>query len=263
MVAHVLEHGRPRTVRGLATRDAGFLTLLLDSPYDALPLRTGRLLNRGLAAAEALQLIGGISTPQLLVRIAPQMAQYLDDGRFHGAYGERVKHQVAAACTRLQHDPGTRQAVVVLWDAWLDNLPAKRDYPCTVALQFEVDDRTRLCLNVFMRSNDAWLGLPYDLFQFAQLQLSVARALSRPLGWYRHTVLSMHLYERDLEGAGFVHAATEVPFQPTGIGREGWPFPRVMRLAQDLLGGVEVIDETPSLDWYRKALRSYLGPRSE
>jgi thymidylate synthase len=48
-----------------------------------------------------------------------------------------------------------------------------------------------------MRSNDAWLGLPHDVFAFTMIQELVARSLGVELGEYRHSVGSLHLYERD------------------------------------------------------------------
>lgn len=52
-----------------------------------------------------------------------------------------------------------------------------------------------------MRSNDAWLGLPHDIFTFTMLQELVARSLSIELGEYKHAVGSLHLYDKDHEKA--------------------------------------------------------------
>jgi len=49
-----------------------------------------------------------------------------------------------------------------------------------------------------MRSNDAWLGLPYDVFCFTTLQKIVAAALGIECDWYQHQVGSMHLYGRNV-----------------------------------------------------------------
>jgi hypothetical protein len=52
-----------------------------------------------------------------------------------------------------------------------------------------------------MRSNDAWLGLPYDFEVARALHLTMAACLSIEAGPYTHTVGSMHLYESNLEKA--------------------------------------------------------------
>ena len=48
-----------------------------------------------------------------------------------------------------------------------------------------------------MRSNDAFIGLPHDVFAFTMLQELVARTLGVELGAYSHAVGSLHLYQRD------------------------------------------------------------------
>lgn len=264
---HVLEHHRLRSPRGLTTLDAGYVVLELRHPSTGLPTRTTRRLNRNIAAAEATQLIGGFSRPDLLTRASVNFERYAEpDGHFHGAYGSRITHQVSCAVTKLRDDPASRRAVVTLWDPWLDNQPDKRDYPCTVMLQFEVESYTgNLEMNVVMRSNDAWLGLPYDVFQFTQLQLSVANALGRPAGWYRHTVLSLHLYERDVAAAQQVVAAgiqlaEAERLLPHGFGRPGVDcFQDVMRRARRIVTNVENEEETDGERWYRERFTSYLG----
>jgi len=49
----------------------------------------------------------------------------------------------------------------------------------------------------YMRSNDAFIGLPHDVFAFTMLQELIARTLGVELGEYRHAVGSLHLYERN------------------------------------------------------------------
>ena len=48
---------------------------------------------------------------------------------------------------------------------------------------------------VYMRSNDAYIGLPHDVFFFTMLQEVIARDLSMTLGSYKHVVGSLHLYD--------------------------------------------------------------------
>jgi thymidylate synthase len=56
-----------------------------------------------------------------------------------------------------------------------------------------------LNLAVYMRSNDAYLGLPHDLFCFTLLQELIALKTNLPLGIYTHYATSMHAYEKDVE----------------------------------------------------------------
>lgn len=218
----------------------------------------GRNANWAIGAVEAAQLIGAVSRPDLLLKIAPQFAAYLDGDSFHGSYGARIRNQMIHVEEKLKQDHQTRQAIATLWDGKLDNIPDMADYPCTIALQFEFDGGT-LCMNTFMRSNDAWLGLPYDMFQFTQLQFSLAKALNVPAGTYRHIALSLHLYEENLEDAKKIHRPSEERWQPIGIGRVGDDFLTIVKRAQRLMAGLSIEDPTRSEDWYRDRFARYVG----
>lgn len=97
----------------------------------------------------------------------------------------------------LQKDPLTRQAVIHIKDA--SNKPTK-DTPCTVYLQFLMREG-KLNLSVHMRSNDIWMGVPYDMFSFCFLQVKMAMELGVDIGEYTHYAGSLHMYARDYEAA--------------------------------------------------------------
>jgi thymidylate synthase len=48
-----------------------------------------------------------------------------------------------------------------------------------------------------MRSNDVWLGMPYDVFCFTGIQMLMAGTIGCQLGTYTHNVGSMHLYDKN------------------------------------------------------------------
>src|SRR5213595_1649095 len=114
-----------------------------------------------------------------------------------------------------------------------------------VCVQFELLIRNeKLELHTHMRANDVWLGVPYDVFAFTQLQQSVARALHRQVGQYVHHATSLHLYERDLERAAKLQMtdpdAGEPPL-PHGIRYRHGDFPSdwlpIRALASNILHG--------------------------
>src|SRR5690606_21604772 len=97
--------------------------------------------------------------------------------------------------------PNTRQCVVAMWEAadlWEAIRGEWRDIPCTVCLQF-VRRRDGLHAVAYMRSNGAWMGLPYDVFCFTSVLAIVASKLGIPTATYTHCVGSMHLYEQHAE----------------------------------------------------------------
>ena len=96
----------------------------------------------------------------------------------------------------LKNDPSTRQAVIHIKEARnLIDYPTK-DLNCTIALQFILRNN-KLDLIVTMRSNDVWLGLPYDLFNFTCMQILMAMELGVEIGTYYHNAASLHMYRSD------------------------------------------------------------------
>lgn len=123
-----------------------------------------------------------------------------DDGEtLNSAYGYRIHEkfgfdQWEFVKGLLTADPNSRQAVIHIKDP--SNVPSK-DVPCTVSLQFQIRDE-KLYLLVYMRSNDIWLGFPYDVFAFTALQIKMAMELGVGIGTYTHVAGSLHLYERNV-----------------------------------------------------------------
>lgn len=119
----------------------------------------------------------------------------------YGGYGPRLfekngNDQVKNVLDLLEKNPSTRKAVVQIYDAE-DIVSKHEDVPCTCTLQFFIREE-RVHMQTSMRSNDAYLGLPHDIFAFTMLQEIVARSLHRDIGKYYHSVGSLHIYERDL-----------------------------------------------------------------
>lgn len=182
-----------------------------------------RRLSASYAAIEVLWYLSGERRIDRLLPYAPQYARFAEDRIAYGAYGWRLGHsasfqyeglklhgsnsrksQLSAMCDLLASKPETRQAVITMWEAG-DLVHAMagdhKDLPCTLSLQFIARDRKLHCIAT-MRSNDAWLGMPYDVFAFTCLQRLVAQTCGMKMGAYIHQVGSMHLYERNEEKAG-------------------------------------------------------------
>lgn len=186
--------------RGQATHEALNVTLRITDPREVHVLRTLRKPNLRIAATEAMHLVGGLSSLEQLDRASGgRFSQFADGGRLLGAYGPRAHRQLLAVEQLLKRDPDTRQAVVSLWTGGEHDVTS-RDVPCTTTLQFFLRGG-QLHLRVTMRSNDLWLGVPYDLLVFSCLQRTMACALDVEPGEYTHSVGSLHLYERDLDAA--------------------------------------------------------------
>lgn len=150
----------------------------------------------------------------------------------NGAYGPRIMarhgfNQLEAVMEMMKRKDGSRRTVIQLYEA--QDLLTDDDVPCTTTLQFHRRGGV-LHMSVTMRSNDAYLGLPHDVFCFTMIQELVAAELCLDLGEYIHMVGSMHLYDGDKARAqcyikeGFQRAA-EMPPIPRAK-----PFDRVEEL---------------------------------
>jgi thymidylate synthase len=204
---YVAQDGEVRDSRaGMTMEIRDFMFTLSPDAID-LPLGTGRKINTGLAAAEAIQLSGGVGMPELTEAVSKQVAEFVrdPDGTVHGNYGARMQLQIIDVVNKLQADPMSRQAIIQVWDKNIDSMyrkPMPKDIPCTLAMMFGIDPQGRVLLSVIMRSNDVWLGLPYDVFQFRQLQSTVSNLLHRERGQYTHHAVSMHAYDKNLGQIG-------------------------------------------------------------
>jgi thymidylate synthase len=222
ILKHILDCGDEVAPRGKMTKELLSFTLELTDPTRALVRGTERKIHVGLAAAEALQLVGGFSDPRAMWQVSPHLDAFLDGGVFHAPYGPRVATQIPEAIEWLRRDPSTRKAHVAFWDPQQDLwCHDTRDHPCTTHAQFMIRDGA-LNMHVGMRANDAWRGFPYDVFQFCQLQLAIAASLGLEPGTYYHHATSFHLYEDDWDRASVIQSSSQPPI--TGMwGGDRWP----------------------------------------
>ena len=168
---------------------------IVTSPVRRMPMRY--------AVGELAWYLSGSNKVADISKFAKKWEQISDDGETNNsAYGYRIHtlfgfDQWDFIKELLSKDPNTRQAVIHIKDA--SNKPTK-DTPCTVYLQFFIREGL-LHLSVHMRSNDIWMGVPYDMFSFCFLQMKMAMELGVGIGRYTHYAGSLHMYKRDYDVA--------------------------------------------------------------
>jgi thymidylate synthase len=154
-------------------------------------------------AAEAAFILSGDDKVENIAPYSREISKYSDDGvKFFGAYGPKVLAQLDYVVDCLWSDQNSRQAVMTIWR---ENPPATKDVPCTVSIQWLIRHDKLYCIDT-MRSSDAWLGWPYDVFNFSMLSGVIilklkALGLELELGDLHLTAGSQHLYERNIEAA--------------------------------------------------------------
>ncbi|MFT0892975.1 thymidylate synthase [Pseudochelatococcus sp. G4_1912] len=163
--------------------------------------------NRGKPFSALGELIWYLSGSNRLDFIQAYIDKYKDDaeknGTLHGAYGPRLYkmrgkiNQLKNVINLLKRHPDSKRAVIQIFNAE-DITGNFKEIPCTTTMQFFVRQK-RLYLSITMRSNDAYWGLPHDVFCFTMMQEIVARQLGYELGEYYHYVGSMHIYTKYID----------------------------------------------------------------
>jgi thymidylate synthase len=118
--------------------------------------------------------------------------------RWPGGEGGRPIDQIAGVLEGLRSDPDSRRHLVSAWN--VADLPRMALPPCHVLFQFYVA-RGRLSCQLYQRSADVFLGLPFNIASYALLTLLVARATDLEPGELVHTLGDAHLYHNHFEQA--------------------------------------------------------------
>jgi thymidylate synthase len=106
--------------------------------------------------------------------------------------------QMALVVERLRSDPDSRRHVVSAWN--VGELDRMRLPPCHVLFQFYVADGALSC-QLYQRSADVFLGVPFNIASYALLTLMVAQVTGLRPGELIHTLGDAHLYSNHLEQA--------------------------------------------------------------
>jgi thymidylate synthase len=111
-----------------------------------------------------------------------------------------------------------------------------------------------------MRSNDAYLGLPHDIFAFTFLQEILARTLGADLGRYWHATASLHLYETDYSKVnrflkeGWQSTTIAMPAMPSG---NPWPSVTKLLVAEEKIrrGSKVIVGKTGLSNYWADLVR--------
>jgi thymidylate synthase len=106
--------------------------------------------------------------------------------------------QLAAVIDRIRNTPDSRRLMVTAWNpADVDRMALP---PCHCLFQFYVADG-RLSCQLYQRSADIFLGVPFNIASYALLTHMIAQATGLRPGWFIHTLGDAHLYLNHLEQA--------------------------------------------------------------
>jgi thymidylate synthase len=109
-----------------------------------------------------------------------------------------VVDQMAEAVRQIRENPDSRRIVVSAWN--VAELPGMALPPCHVLFQFYVAEG-RLSLQLYQRSADVFLGVPFNIASYALLTHMTAQAAGLRPGDFVHTFGDVHLYRNHVDQA--------------------------------------------------------------
>jgi len=126
-------------------------------------------------------------------------------GRIYGAQWTdwrtpegRSLNQIDAVITQIQQNPDSRRLIVTAWNP--GELPHMALPPCHTLFQFYVQEGELSC-QLYQRSADIFLGVPFNIASYALLTLMVAQVCRLQPGDFVHTFGDLHLYANHVEQA--------------------------------------------------------------
>ena len=129
--------------------------------------------------------------------------EYLHEGKMAYTYNELIwnNDQVTKIINRLKEDPDSRQLWISLWnpDKDPDFLGGISRVPCSLGYGLQVRDG-KLNLHYVMRSCDFATHFRNDVYLAIKFLEWVAEKTGYPVGSFTHTIFSLHVYNKDIEG---------------------------------------------------------------
>jgi thymidylate synthase len=206
----VLERGRPRSDRtGTGTLSIFGVQTRFDL-REKFPLLTTKKLHIKSIIYELLWFLRGDTNVRYLnehgVTIWDEWADENGDlGRVYGAQwrdwrgaNDARVDQIENVIAQIKSNPQSRRLIVSAWNpAEIDKMALP---PCHVLFQFHVQDGELSC-QLYQRSADLFLGVPFNIASYSLLTLMVAQVCDLKPGEFVHTFGDLHLYRNHLEQA--------------------------------------------------------------
>ena len=210
LLQHVLDNGIDKSDRtGTGTRSV-FGYQMRFNLVDGFPVLTTKKLHLKSIIHELLWFLAGDTNIRYLkengVRIWDEWADENGDlGRVYGAQwrswrganGETVD-QIANVVRQIRQTPDSRRLIVSAWNpAEIDSMALP---PCHALFQFYVANGKLSC-QLYQRSADIFLGVPFNIASYALLTMMMAQVCGLQAGEFVHTLGDAHLYQNHLEQA--------------------------------------------------------------
>ncbi|MEM6723345.1 MAG: thymidylate synthase [Bacteroidota bacterium] len=210
LMQHILDKGQEKSDRtGTGTISVFGYQMRFDL-QDGFPLCTTKKLHLRSIIHELLWFLKGETNIEYLkehrVRIWDEWAD--ENGDLGPVYGKQWRHwegpggaevdQITNLIESLTNNPDSRRHIVTAWNPI--DLPQMALSPCHCLFQFYVANGKLSC-QLYQRSADVFLGVPFNIASYALLTMMIAQVCNLEAGEFVHTFGDAHLYSNHLEQA--------------------------------------------------------------
>jgi thymidylate synthase len=210
LIQHIMDQGAVKTDRTGTGTTSCFGYQLRFNLQDGFPMVTTKKLHLKSIIYELLWFLNGDTNIQYLkehgVKIWDEWAD--ENGDLGPVYGKQwrswetkdgnVIDQISDAINTIKNNPDSRRIIVNAWN--VGDLPKMALSPCHCLFQFYVADG-RLSCQLYQRSADVFLGVPFNIASYALLTMMMAQVCGLQPGDFIHTFGDVHLYSNHMEQA--------------------------------------------------------------
>lgn len=220
LLKHILENGTDKSDRtGTGTRSVFGYQMRFDLK-EGFPMVTTKKLHLRSIIHELLWFLKGETNIKYLkengVSIWDEWAD--ENGELGPVYGKqwrswtgadgKTHDQVVDLIQQIKKNPDSRRLIVSAWN--VAELPHMALMPCHTLFQFYVGDGKLSC-QLYQRSADVFLGVPFNIASYALLTMMVAQVCDLQLGDFVHTFGDVHLYNNHFDQARLQLSRTPYP----------------------------------------------------
>ncbi len=220
LLKHILENGTDKSDRtGTGTRSVFGYQMRFDLK-EGFPMVTTKKLHLRSIIHELLWFLKGETNIKYLkdngVSIWDEWAD--EHGELGPVYGKqwrswtgadgKTHDQIVDLIQQIKKNPDSRRLIVSAWN--VAELPKMALMPCHTLFQFYVADGKLSC-QLYQRSADVFLGVPFNIASYALLTMMVAQVCDLELGDFVHTFGDVHLYNNHFEQAQLQLSRTPYP----------------------------------------------------
>ncbi len=229
LVQHILDNGSVKTDRTGTGTTSCFGYQMRFNLQDGFPMVTTKKLHLKSIVYELLWFLQGSTNVKYLndngVSIWDEWAD--ENGELGPVYGKQWRSwqgangttidQITDVINQIKTNPDSRRLIVSAWN--VADLPEMALMPCHTLFQFYVADGKLSC-QLYQRSADVFLGVPFNIASYALLTMMVAQVCDLQCGDFVHSFGDVHLYSNHIDQANLLLSRVPYPLPTMRINPE-------------------------------------------